>query len=92
MQPLRISFISIFGVLYYLSCTICILLSCFYHYLNARRDFPHTRPDLHRTYCTEFFCVLLWFISIFFHGHFFMLIILGGLIPFEKLPLLARYP
>jgi len=92
MQPLKISFISIFGVLYYVSSTICILLSCFYHYLNARRDYPYSWPELNRTTFTEFICVFIWFFSIFFHGHFISLIFLGGLIPFKKLPLLPRYP
>jgi uncharacterized protein with von Willebrand factor type A (vWA) domain len=82
MQPLKISFISIFGVLYYVSSTICILLSCFYHYLNARRDYPYSWPELNRTTFTEFICVFIWFFSIFFHGHFISLIFLGGLIPF----------
>ena len=92
MQPLKISFISIFGVLYYVSCTICMLLSCFYHFLNARRDYPYTWPELYKTKCTEFICVFIWFISIFLHSHFLTIILMGGLIPFSKLPILPRYP
>ena len=85
--PLRRAFIFLFSFFYYISTTF-IMFICFNLITKARStvNYYQFSQSVTRLSITEFISIFIWFLSIFVHGQMFSICMMGGLIPFFKLP------